>query len=346
MKPGRQLITAAAALACAASASAGQVREYNFTLSSAHMSKDGHPRSYLTINGDTPGPVIEGDEGDTIRIHVENRLLTETAIHWHGIYQDGSFWNDGVPGVTQWPIEARGSYTYEFTFGGNQTGAYFYHGHFGPVFADGHRGAIWIRPSRDRPRPYSLISPDAHLVEAMQRAEDSPHHLMTSDWYLETLDALILMFRDTGVTPNCAVSVLTNNRGRTTCLSPEELREHGGEGRDSMGCLSSFTSSPYVNSEPCRDTFTDYEVVEARDGDEYVFVNFIHTGVHHELRVSVDEHDMWVVAVDGDFVVPRKVNVRLLLHHPFLLLYFQQGVKPLNRLSTSTWESASVSSSR
>ncbi|KAF5694906.1 multicopper oxidase [Fusarium denticulatum] len=279
MKLGFRSLTAV--LACLGTVNANQVREYNMTLSSAFMAKDGHPRPYLTINGDTPGPVIEADEGDTVRVNVENKLLTETSIHWHGIYQVDHFWNDGTPGVTQWPIQARGSYSYEFTLT-NQSGAYFYHGHFGPVFADGHRGAIWIRPSKQRPRPYSHITPDKGEIAAMQRAESRPYHLMTSDWYLETLDAMILSFRDSGYS-NAAE-------------------------RDDMGCLQKTTNSSYLNSEPCRDTFTDYEVIEALEGDKYLFVNFIHTGVHHELRVSVDEHDMWVVAVDGDFVFPRKVT--------------------------------------
>lgn len=40
-----------------------------------------------------------------------------------------------------------------------------------------------------------------------------------------------------------------------------------------------------------------------------MWLNFIHPGAHHELRISVDEHDMWIVAADGDFVKPKKVQV-------------------------------------
>ncbi|KAL0265425.1 hypothetical protein SLS55_001392 [Diplodia seriata] len=59
-------------------------------------------------------------------------------MHWHGVYQYDRYWMDGVPGVTQYPIEPRDTYTYEFTLT-NQTGIYFYHGHFGPAFADVRR---------------------------------------------------------------------------------------------------------------------------------------------------------------------------------------------------------------
>lgn len=53
------------------------------------------------INDDSPGPVIEGDEGDTFHVTVRNKLSAEVTMHWHGVYQVDHPWNDGVPGVTQ-----------------------------------------------------------------------------------------------------------------------------------------------------------------------------------------------------------------------------------------------------
>lgn len=76
-----------------------QVREYNLTLEASWMAKgemslpddcawisltltDGNPRGVLTINGDTPGPLIWGDEGDTLRVTVTNKMFIEATMHW------------------------------------------------------------------------------------------------------------------------------------------------------------------------------------------------------------------------------------------------------------------------
>lgn len=45
--------------------------------------EDGNFRPTLTINGDTPGPLIWGYEGDTLRVHVTNNLLVEATMHWY-----------------------------------------------------------------------------------------------------------------------------------------------------------------------------------------------------------------------------------------------------------------------
>ena len=40
-----------------------------------------------------------------MRIHVRNALTTNgTGIHWHGIRQNHTVQNDGVPSITQCPI--------------------------------------------------------------------------------------------------------------------------------------------------------------------------------------------------------------------------------------------------
>ncbi|KAF9634919.1 putative multicopper oxidase protein [Lasiodiplodia theobromae] len=285
-----------------------QVREYNLTLESKWMGKDGNFRPTLTINGDTPGPLIWGYEGDTLRVHVTNKLLVEATMHWHGVYQYDKYWMDGVPGVTQYPIEPRDSYTYEFTLT-NQTGIYFYHGHFGPAFADGQRGPLLIKPAPWRERPYSLISDKQADIAAMLSAEEKVNNLMVSDWNYDGMDVLMLMYRDAGATPSCSASLVMNGRGRTICLEPEIIAQSDdGVHRDSSGCLPPDTGVPYMNKRECVDTFADLEVVEAQDGEKYVWLNFIHPGAHHELRISVDEHDMWIVAADGDFVHPKKVQ--------------------------------------
>lgn len=46
----------------------------------------------------------------------------------------------------------------------------------------------------------------------------------------------------------------------------------------------------------------------AEEGEEWVWINFIHSGAHHELQISIDEHEFYVVAADGEIVHPQKVH--------------------------------------
>ena len=76
-------------------------------------------------NGSCPGPTIQVNEGDRVRIHVENRLPESTSMHWHGL--EVPIEQDGVPWVSQKPIAPGETYTYEFAV--HQEGTFFYHAH-------------------------------------------------------------------------------------------------------------------------------------------------------------------------------------------------------------------------
>lgn len=76
-------------------------------------------------SGSVPGPTIEANEGDRVRIMFHNNLPEATSIHWHGIEVPTEM--DGVPFISQPPIEPGAMFTYEFTL--HQNGTFFYHSH-------------------------------------------------------------------------------------------------------------------------------------------------------------------------------------------------------------------------
>lgn len=47
-------------------------------------------------------PPITVTQGDTLVINVINQLDIPTALHTHGMFQNGTPWMDGPVGVTQW----------------------------------------------------------------------------------------------------------------------------------------------------------------------------------------------------------------------------------------------------
>lgn len=123
----------------------------------------GQVKQAFAYNGTIPGPTIRVTEGDRVRIVVQNDLGEETVVHWHGMILPHD--QDGVPGVTQDPIESGASYTYEYT--AVATGTHWYHPHIdGDQPGKGLYGSLEVAPrAGDRlvHRDYRLFVGDTNL---------------------------------------------------------------------------------------------------------------------------------------------------------------------------------------
>ena len=86
-----------------------------------------HGRTYVMygFNGQYPGPLIRVEQSATITVNFRNETELPTAIHWHGVRLDNRY--DGVPGVTQDPVEPGESFRYHIFF--RDAGLYWYHPH-------------------------------------------------------------------------------------------------------------------------------------------------------------------------------------------------------------------------
>jgi hypothetical protein len=93
-------------------------------------------------NGRAPGPTIQVNEGDRVRIVVDNHLPEPTSMHWHGFEIPNEM--DGAPGASQDPIPPGGRFVYEFTL--HQEGTYFYHSHMAMQEMMGMIGAFIMHP--------------------------------------------------------------------------------------------------------------------------------------------------------------------------------------------------------
>ena len=128
---------------------APKIREFNWTIMDITANPDGVFRRMLTIDGQFPGPMIECNEGDTVVVNVENQSVDSTTLHFHGIFQNGTNWMDGAPGVTQCPISPKRSFQYRFTITG-QSGTYFYHGHTAAQASDGLFGPLVVHSKDEK----------------------------------------------------------------------------------------------------------------------------------------------------------------------------------------------------
>jgi hypothetical protein len=93
-------------------------------------------------NGSMPGPTIEVNEGDRVRVVFHNDLPEPTTVHWHGL--EVPIEMDGVPAISQPQVLPGGMYTYEFSV--RQNGTFFYHAHMAMQEMMGLIGLFIIHP--------------------------------------------------------------------------------------------------------------------------------------------------------------------------------------------------------
>jgi FtsP/CotA-like multicopper oxidase with cupredoxin domain len=86
---------------------------------------DGRPLAVWAYNGQVPGPELRVRLGDRVRVTFTNDLPQPTTIHWHGVRVPNAM--DGVPGVTQPPIQPGETFVYEFT--PKDAGTFWFHPH-------------------------------------------------------------------------------------------------------------------------------------------------------------------------------------------------------------------------
>ena len=93
-------------------------------------------------NGSVPGPMIEVNEGDRVRVVFTNKLPEPSTVHWHGL--EIPIEMDGTPYISQPMVEPGGVFIYEFTV--NQNGTFFYHSHGAMQEMMGMIGLFVIHP--------------------------------------------------------------------------------------------------------------------------------------------------------------------------------------------------------
>lgn len=119
------------------------------------------------FNGQSPGPLVRVRRGATIHVRFTNRIDLPTTVHWHGVRLDNRF--DGVPGVTQDPVEPGETFWYTVRF--PDAGIYWYHPHVREDIQQdlGLYGNILVRSERaDYDNPVSreeVVTLDDLLIE-------------------------------------------------------------------------------------------------------------------------------------------------------------------------------------
>ncbi|KOC07955.1 laccase TilA [Aspergillus flavus AF70] len=305
----------------------GNTVRFNLTLTWEEWAPAGIPRKMILGNGQLPSPLLELRQGDDVEFLVINNLPTNTSVHFHGIEQHGTPWSDGTPGFSQEPIAPGDHFLYKWR--ATQYGSYFYHAHNRGQIDDGLYGAIYIHPDESVEKPFGLITNKSSERQAMRAAEEKTQPIMISDWRQLTSEEIWQAEEKSGLDAYCVNAILINGKGSISCPGQEKVNQlASAEQRQILGNLSLTDigcTSPLVVA--MQGTFRhDHSAVPpsmfsgcvpGNGGTARVLVDPSHRYVSYDLisaagvsmtTFSIDEHQMYVYAIDGRYIHPTLVD--------------------------------------
>ncbi len=126
---------------------AQKVVRYDLYVKDTLVNFSGKEKRAIAVNGQIPMPTLTFTEGDIAEIYVHNQLEESTSLHWHGLFLPNK--EDGVPYLTQMPIEP--GTTHKYTFPIIQHGTHWYHSHSGLQEQIGMYGSMILKKRDDDP---------------------------------------------------------------------------------------------------------------------------------------------------------------------------------------------------
>ncbi|KAJ5212973.1 hypothetical protein N7449_000142 [Penicillium cf. viridicatum] len=299
--------------------------KFDMILTEGDIAPDGHLRKVILTNGQFPGPLLELCQGNDVEVSVLNLLPYSITVHFHGIEQRHTPWSDGVPGLSQRGINQGTSFTYKWKATGY--GSYFYHAHQRGHIEDGFYGPIYVHPDDSVERPFSLITSHGDQQKAMRNAEDNSLSIILSDWRHMTSEQVWEAEKATGLDAYCTNSLLINGKGSVSCLSPDTIDEFTSDSQKQvldeshltdMGCIPptimaaqgpyphNFANIPDGLFSGCTPTNGPggKEKILVYPSAGYVSWNIISAAGVTALMFSVDQHPMYIYAVDGRYIEP------------------------------------------
>ena len=124
---------------------AQKVVRYDLHVRDSIVNFSGKEKRAIAVNGQIPMPTLTFTEGDIAEIHVFNHLKESTSLHWHGLMLPNEY--DGVPFLTQMPIEPGKEFVYKFKI--IQSGTHWYHSHSGLQEQIGMYGSLILKKKSD-----------------------------------------------------------------------------------------------------------------------------------------------------------------------------------------------------
>ena len=164
---------------------AQKIVRYDLHVRDTIVNFSGKEKRAIAVNGQIPMPTLTFTEGDIAEIHVYNHLKESTSLHWHGLYLPNK--EDGVPHLTQMPIEPGAEFVYNFPI--IQNGTHWYHSHSGLQEQIGMYGSLILKKKTEDPTFRKGIDdiPQVPIIlsEWTDLKPENVHRLLhnASDWF-------------------------------------------------------------------------------------------------------------------------------------------------------------------
>lgn len=195
--------------------------------------------------------------------------------------------------------------------------------------------ADFSRPKDGTPTPFSQISTDSTDLHRLALAAANPHIVILSDWSHFTSEEIHDISIAADIDPLCGDSILINGKGNVNCpgvpfimslVPPNIAPLLMGQNLTDKGCLAltnplAQTSYPHnLAAVPpglftgCNATSTPGSIIDVDPHKGWASLNLISTASLQEMVVSIDDHPMWLYAVDGRYVTPQKIDAITFSH--------------------------------
>ena len=255
--------------------------EYTFDISYITVNYTGKDVKAMAVGGTIPATTIEASIGDTLRVTFNNKMDVASSVHWHGVLLPND--QDGVPYLTTPPIEAGGSFTYEFPV--IHSGTYWYHSHTGLQEQRGVYGSIVFHPREEEPPRM-----------------DHEHVVVLSDW--------------TDENPSTVLSNLKKD-GDYYALKKGSVQSWNKVIRHGWAAVANRLRSSWTRMGPMDISDVGYDafLVNGRRAEtfsatpgETVLIRLINSAASTYFNVEFAGGPMTIVAADGPATEPLKVK--------------------------------------
>lgn len=284
-------------------------------------------RDAILTNGTFPGPSLKLTEGDCVDFTVINNMDKVTGVHFHGIRQLGTPFSDGVPGLTQKPIEAGKTWTYRWA--ADEPGTYFYHSHYKGQMMDGLYGAILIEAKDSSSLPFASLG-DENEVKQMIEADSNIEPVMVGDWMRSTFDELFDYEQAANIDAACVDAFVLNGMGSQYCpdaaflannSAPPAAKILNGTSLTAKGCIPASnptTQGPQYNRTLSALPPGAYDQCTPFSGKNYTYtvdaqagwaaMSFISPAGSALFKITIDGHKMYAYSINGQYIQPQEVD--------------------------------------
>ena len=263
-------------------------KEFFLTIDYSSVNLTGSTAVATTVNGQISGPTLVWQEGDTVTLHVTNKLKKSSSIHWHGIILPPAM--DGVPGISFNGIPSGETFTYRFKV--RQHGTYWYHSHSGFQEQTGVYGAIVIKPRRKEPFRF-----------------DKDYVVLLSDWSDEKPTTIYKKLKQMSDYYNFSQRTVgtfideVNNKGFSAAFNDRKMWN---QMRMNDGDLSDVTGYTYTYLMNGQNPATQFKALFKKG--ERIRLRFVNAAAMTFFDVHIPGLKMTVVAADGNHVKPVSVE--------------------------------------